>query len=105
MGDRGEFFNSLTRRVLATEGVDQAIEFVDTDFDTPPHNGIQDIHRTYYGRDLRELICQLLTDEAATGLARWLWNDLEHAAGIAAARIQKMLPPSEEYRIQTIATV
>ena len=30
------FFNSLTRRVFATEGVDQAIEFVDTDFDVPP---------------------------------------------------------------------
>ncbi len=30
------FFNSLTRRVFATEGVDQAIEFVDTDFDGPP---------------------------------------------------------------------
>ena len=29
------FFNSLTRRVFATEGVNQAIEFVDTDFDTP----------------------------------------------------------------------
>ena len=35
------FFNSLTRRVFATEGVDQAIEFVDTDFDAPPsaHGG------------------------------------------------------------------
>ena len=30
------FFNSLTRRVFATEGVDQAIEFVDTDFDEAP---------------------------------------------------------------------
>ena len=27
------FFNSLTRRIFATEGVNQAIEFVDTDFD------------------------------------------------------------------------
>lgn len=30
------FFNSITRRVFTTVGVDQAIEFVDTDFDTPP---------------------------------------------------------------------
>lgn len=99
------FFNSLTRRVFATEGVDQAIEFVDSDFDTPPQNGIQDIRRSYCGRDLPELICQLLTDEAAAGFARWRWNDLERAAGIAAERIQKMLPRSEEYRIQTVATV
>ncbi len=30
------FFNSITRQVFTTVGVDQAIEFVDTDFDTPP---------------------------------------------------------------------
>ncbi len=30
------FFNSITRRVFTTVGVDQAIEFVDTDFNTPP---------------------------------------------------------------------
>src|ERR1043166_3888093 len=28
------FFNSVTRRVFVTKGVDQSIEFVDTDFDT-----------------------------------------------------------------------
>ena len=99
------FFNSLTRRVFATEGIDQAIEFVDSDFDTPPQDGIQHVRRSYPGRDLRELICQLLTDEAAAGFACWRWNDLENAAGIAAARIQKMLSPSGEYRIEIIATV
>lgn len=30
------FYNSLTRRIFATVGVDPDIEFVDTDFDTPP---------------------------------------------------------------------
>src|SRR5207237_8585390 len=30
------FFNSLTLRLFATEGVDKAIEFVDTDLDAPP---------------------------------------------------------------------
>ena len=42
IADRGDwelaetFFNSITRRVFTTVGVDPAIEFVDTDFDTPP---------------------------------------------------------------------
>jgi len=99
------FFNSLTRRVFATEGVDQAIEFVDSDFDTPPQNGIEDIRRSYSGRDLRELICQFLTDEDAAGFARWRWNDLERAAGVAAERIQKMFSRSEEYRVEIVATV
>jgi len=30
------FFNSVTRRVFTTVGVDEQIEFVSTDFDTPP---------------------------------------------------------------------
>ncbi|MBN9396964.1 MAG: bifunctional isocitrate dehydrogenase kinase/phosphatase [Chloroflexi bacterium 54-19] len=30
------FFNSLTRRIFVTVGLDPQIEFVDTDFDTPP---------------------------------------------------------------------
>lgn len=30
------FYNSLTRRIFATVGVDPDIEFVDTDFDVPP---------------------------------------------------------------------
>jgi len=30
------FFNSLTRRVFGTVGVNQQVEFVDSDFDAPP---------------------------------------------------------------------
>ena len=41
------FFNSLTRRVFATEGVDQAIEFVDTDFDVPPSEHDGELCRRY----------------------------------------------------------
>src|SRR6266513_3705757 len=37
------FFNSLTRRVFATDGVNQAIEFVDTDFDAPPPSALINI--------------------------------------------------------------
>ena len=31
------FFNSITRRIFSTVGVDAKIEFVNTDFDTPPN--------------------------------------------------------------------
>jgi isocitrate dehydrogenase kinase/phosphatase len=99
------FFNSVTRRVFATEGVDQAIEFVDSDFDTPPQNRIQDVCRRYSGADLRDLIFELLIDETVAGLARRRWNRLERAAEIAAARLQKMLPRSEDYKIDILATV
>src|SRR5881398_2010587 len=50
------FFNSLTRRVFATEGVDQAIEFVDTDFDQPPTTVPIDTRRVYSGASIHELL-------------------------------------------------
>ena len=43
------FFNSLTRRVFATEGVDPAIEFVDTDFD-PPNKQSEELCRALLWR-------------------------------------------------------
>ena len=70
------FFNSLTRRVFATEGVDQAIEFVDSDFDAPPTSSPLDVHRIYSGAALPELISAALTDSEAGGFAAECWNEL-----------------------------
>jgi isocitrate dehydrogenase kinase/phosphatase len=41
------FFNSITRRVFVTVGVEPAIEFVDTDFDLPPTLPSQPVFRAY----------------------------------------------------------
>jgi isocitrate dehydrogenase kinase/phosphatase len=80
------FFNSLTRRVFATEGVDQAIEFVDTDFDAPP-NGAGDMRRAYGGGSLAQLLCRGLTDPAG-GFEESCWRDLPAAARVAAQRLE-----------------
>src|SRR5207253_10212937 len=56
------FFNSLTRRVFATAGVDQAIEFVDTDFDAALTSSPNEIVRTYSGAPLSELLTAVLSD-------------------------------------------
>src|SRR3954470_8030208 len=53
------FFNSLTRRIFTTEGVNQAIEFVDTDFDAPIR--MAEITQVYRGASGAALIAQLLT--------------------------------------------
>ncbi|MFL6583134.1 MAG: bifunctional isocitrate dehydrogenase kinase/phosphatase [Chthoniobacterales bacterium] len=76
------FFNSLTRRVFATEGVNPAIEFLDTDFDSPPAE-VGTITRTYSGRGVPDLIVQLLTDQFGGGQ----WQDLPAAVEIAAQRL------------------
>jgi isocitrate dehydrogenase kinase/phosphatase len=99
------FFNSVTRRVFATEGVDQSIEFVDTDFDTPPQKRIQGVCRSYSDPDLHKVTIELLTDETAAGFPRPRWNRLEDAAEVAAERLHEILPASENYTIEILATV
>lgn len=56
------FYNSITRRVFATVGVDPDIEFVDTDFDMPITSQ-QPIYRKY-GRaeSLASLVHEILAD-------------------------------------------
>jgi isocitrate dehydrogenase kinase/phosphatase len=82
------FFNSLTRRVFATEGVDQAIEFVDSDFDAPPTSSPLDLLRIYSGAALPELISAALTDPEAGGFAAECWNELSVSVALAAERIE-----------------
>lgn len=41
------FFNSVTRRIFATVGVDPQIEFVSTDFTTPPTEAQQPVYFVY----------------------------------------------------------
>jgi isocitrate dehydrogenase kinase/phosphatase len=82
------FFNSLTRRVFATEGVDQTIEFVDTDFD--PRSVAETAGRqTYYGRSLTQLLIVGLTNGTVGAFAAELWDDIETAAAIAGSRLEK----------------
>jgi isocitrate dehydrogenase kinase/phosphatase len=77
------FFNSLTRRVFATAGIDQAIEFVDTDFDAPPTSVPITVAKTYRGENLYELLCSALTDAFEDNC----WYDLRETAKLAVARI------------------
>ena len=81
------FFNSLTRRVFATEGVDQAIEFVDTDFDAPPNEQAKNCAGSYPEHRCRTLLADVLTDADGAGFARERWSDLERNGAAAADRI------------------
>jgi isocitrate dehydrogenase kinase/phosphatase len=78
------FFNSLTRRVFATDGVDQAIEFVDTDFDAPPSSTTFNVAKTYRRQNLAELLCLALTD----AFDDTCWCNLRQTASVAASRIE-----------------
>ena len=55
------FFNSITRRVFTTVGVNQEIEFVDSDFDSPPSRSSDPVFQAL-GRSesLRDTVTEIL---------------------------------------------
>ena len=79
------FFNSATRRIFATVGVDADIEFVAADRVAPRAAATEPIHRNYLGGDrLERLLLRVLED-------RWFeipWEDADRDARLVAARIR-----------------
>jgi isocitrate dehydrogenase kinase/phosphatase len=82
------FFNSLTRRVFTTVGVNQQIEFVDSDFDAPPTASSSGVQRSYQGDKLPGLLTAILTE---LGFPAQCYDDLPRAVATAAARLEKVL--------------
>ena len=82
------FFNSLTRRVFATVGVDQQIEFVDSDFDAPPTASSGTVQSSYQGAELPALLAAILTE---LGFPAERYDDLPAAIATATARLESKL--------------
>jgi isocitrate dehydrogenase kinase/phosphatase len=78
------FFNSVTRRVFATVGVDPDIEFVNLDMRRDRYGPGSSIHRRHVRRaGTRELVAEALAPHAFAAPFR----DLEGDAGLVAAEI------------------
>jgi isocitrate dehydrogenase kinase/phosphatase len=57
------FFNSITRQIFTTVGVDPQIEFVDTDFESPPTPSCRPVYRSYdRATNTAALIATILAD-------------------------------------------
>ena len=57
------FFNSVTRKIFTTVGVAASMEFVDTDFGSPPNEADRSVYRSYQDPDdMAVLIQQVITD-------------------------------------------
>ena len=82
------FFNSVTRRIFATIGVDPNIEFVDTDFETPPTPSISDVFRTYGGSESTEALIETILSDYPLVDA---FQNLRHDAKWVAAEIENHL--------------
>lgn len=78
------FFNSVTRRVFATVGVDRNIEFVDSDFEAPSAYAGRSLHRVYQGTAQAAGLVELILRDS------WFdapYEDARRDARLAAVRL------------------
>ncbi len=85
------FFNSVTRKVFTTVGVDEALEFVDTDFDAGAVAGHRVGTRIYDGTaDFASLIVQIANDAGLGTPFADLERDAEAAADLLDQRLRRV---------------
>ena len=77
--------------MFVTVGVNQQVEFVDSDFDAPPTDLPSTVQRTYQGAELPTLLSAILTE---LGFPKERYADLPAASAAAAARLEVELEDS-----------
>jgi len=84
------FFNSVTRRIFTTVGVDLDIEFTGADFESLPARAPKRIYKSFAGRSAARSLVKsiLLAYHFRAGYRR-----LERDATRVAAEVKKRLPP------------
>ena len=100
------FFNSVTRRIFATVGVDPQIEFVDIDMGIPPPQAKSKVYRSYPGgKSAEDLINKIMADyPLATGFAN-LEQDAARVAGKIEAFLRKTSQPAAIDRVEMVESV
>ncbi len=82
------FFNSITRRIFVTVGVDRKIEFVNTDFDSSRNHCAEAVFQTYTGqKSTADQILQILIDYPLLAP----FHNASHDAAQVAAKIERHL--------------
>ncbi len=99
------FFNSLTRRVFATEGVDQTIEFVDTDFDAPPSAVHSEIATRFSAGSIAEMLERALTSESLGGFAVEHWKDLASSIEAAVTHLRTACPEQNPLMLELAGAI
>ncbi|CAN5800740.1 bifunctional isocitrate dehydrogenase kinase/phosphatase [soil metagenome] len=90
------FFNSVSRKIFTTVGVDASIEFVDSDFDVPPIEAERGVYRSYeQPKEIAYLVREIITD-ANLGVD---FPQLEMESDEVAARIGEHLRRSGALRV------
>jgi isocitrate dehydrogenase kinase/phosphatase len=85
------FFNSVTRRIFTTVGVDHQIEFVDSDFESPPEQTGQPIYRTFQGTSkITSIIKSILSFYKFSSNCENLNRDIQAIALIVKNHLSKV---------------
>lgn len=93
------FFNSSTRRIFATVGVDPGREYVDSDFNAPPARSLQPVYHTYVSAQATgEWLAKILA--AYTFAAPYA--DLDRDVVLAARAIDDQLRAAGLHSIETV---
>lgn len=83
------FFNSVTRRIFATVGVDPSMEYVDSDFEALRVGTGKPVHKTFYrSSTTADLITDLLIDYQFNVAYRSLYRDAKLVADEIDARLR-----------------
>jgi len=82
------FFNSITRRIFTTVGVDESVEFVDTDFETPPTPPVRASHGSLERAPSNAALFERILEDVPTGAP---WEDLRRDAARIAERLEAVL--------------
>jgi isocitrate dehydrogenase kinase/phosphatase len=85
------FFNSVTRKIFTTVGVDASMEFVDTDFGSPPNEAERSVYRSYQGpSDMAVLVQQIIVDSGLDVTYQSLVADSNEAAQKIGEHLRKV---------------
>lgn len=82
------FHNSVTRKVFTTVGVDSRIEFVDSDFDSPPSPSLGPVYATFDRAETTSDLVRKILVSMEHGVA---YGDLDSDVAAVAARVENRL--------------
>ena len=90
------FFNSVTRRIFATVGVDPQIEFVDTDFESPPTQAKHSVYYTYTQPNSTAVLLKNILDDYRFQIT---FQDIERDVQLVTEEINAQLRKIKALRV------
>ncbi|MBA3469991.1 MAG: bifunctional isocitrate dehydrogenase kinase/phosphatase [Herpetosiphonaceae bacterium] len=100
------FYNSVTRRIFVTVGVNPQLEFIATDFATPQTCASQPVYRTYpRAATTAELIATVLLDYPFGVRYQALERDMRRAADVIEAYLAELGIAATYERVEMVCAV